>query len=533
MKPNTIRIPAILLAVLLAFPLSQAGFAHNYPTSRTYQDNFSDVPATEWFYPYVAGAYELGLINGKTDTAFRPGESVNLAETIKLASICHVLLTEGSSRTLTETGKNWYDAYVAYAKKHNIVTEDYPNYLASASRAQVAVLFSRAITDSGVTIKEINTIEADTLKDIPAGLWYGSAVFKMYRWGILTGDGMGYIHPESKVKRSEIAAIVMRIIDEACRVTVGESSGTPATPTPSSPSVPSEKDNPDPPTPENPTKDDTPFTNVLLHRGQAAAKSFTGVTFLGAEFTVMGGGTICNASYQLDLARDLTLEKDNLSFRLYTGEGLEAFGIVRGWLNEAARGKNGSTIREATEVYDAINELFFLVVNGQRIRITELWYTDHGSYVTYAFYFDPAKLPANPESVVLLCGKGDDTVLRNNGLTTLADLLAAPDDVPSSGNTPTINKTDAYHAALDDAKSTAKSVLFEHENTRCTILYGSGLYGRDASEYRLIFIFRDGTTQTIATQKLASIRMNNDGNVLYYSMTGPDGLAIQYGINFD
>ena len=58
------------------------------------------------------------------------------------------------------------------------------------------------------------------------------------------------------------------------------------------------------------------------------------------------------------------------------------------------------------------------------------------------------------------------------------------------------------------------------------------MYGGSAEDYRLLFIFPDGTVQNVSYVKLDSIRINNDGDVLYYAIDGPDGRIIQYGVNF-
>ena len=90
-----------------------------------------------------------------------------------------------------------------------------------------------------------------------------------------------------------------------------------------------------------------------------------------------------------------------------------------------------------------------------------------------------------------------------------------------------------YTDAIDAAKSTASKVSFEYEADRCYILYGAGLYGTGADDYRLMFIFRDGTSQTVYEGKVTAIRVNSAGSVLYYNTTAPDGREIQHGVNFD
>ena len=70
----------------------------------------------------MADAYELGLINGKSDTVFDPDGTLTVAETIKLAAVCNQLLTKGSvddTAYALDNPVNWYDGYVAYAAQRD------------------------------------------------------------------------------------------------------------------------------------------------------------------------------------------------------------------------------------------------------------------------------------------------------------------------------------------------------------------------------------------------------------------------------
>ena len=87
-----------------------------------------------------------------------------------------------------------------------------------------------------------------------------------------------------------------------------------------------------------------------------------------------------------------------------------------------------------------------------------------------------------------------------------------------------------YSSEKSSAISGAE-ILFENENERCLILYGKGLYGSGSNNYSLILIFKDGSKLELYKNKLESIRINESGNVLYYTIIAPDGSEIQYGVN--
>ncbi len=493
--------------------------------AETYNNQFTDVSTSDWFYSDVADAYSLGLMSGKSDSLFSPDGYLTVAEAVKLASSCHQLLKNGKTENIPASGKSWYSGYLDYAKKNNIVTEDYDNYNAYTSRASLAVLFSRAITNSGVTLDELNKAEYGDLSDVPTDAWYAGAVYRLYRWGIMTGDASGKINPAGMVKRSEVSALVTRIAYKDKRVKVGESK--PGTTT-------------QPNNPSNETGFD--LEQAALYTGEVKQSNFEGITSFAAEFTKNDGEWSKGSSYSLDTVNNIVLENDNISFRLYRKGGFDALGIVRGWLNNSAVGINGGKVKEIADVYADINDLCYIYIDGERITVEQLWYADHDDYVTYALYFTRKVKPSEISSVELFCGKVDSEELTLCGLSSLEEKIANAEknltynkNNSSNGNSGfenggvTTSKSEIYETALRDAKNNAE-VVFEQDTSRCTVLYGAGLNGTGSGDYRLLFIFPDGTVQTIAYGRLSDVRISN--GVLYYTTTAPDGMKLQYGVNF-
>ncbi len=517
----------ILAAVLLAFAVSAVEINTGaYRIQRTYNGEFTDVPQSAWYYNEVASAYSLGLIDGVSATTFDADGNLTIAQLIKLASSCHQLLTTGETTAVAAIGSNWYDGYVAYATKYGIVTEEYENYNAAATRGQVAVLFSRMLTaaQDSANIDEINAIAFGDLPDVDTSAWYASAVYRMYRCGIMTGDSAHLIYPESLVKRGEISAVLIRVVDTSARVQVDGSTAT-QTPSVTVPSI-------------DPTPTQT-YGKITLYDGIKTAQSFSGITGVAADFTISEGISTLDSAYSLSLINNVELESDCLSFRLYDGCGYEALGIVRGWLNNEAVGQNGEEIDSIVNTYDGINGLMYIYINGVRIPVSQLWYADHrGSdevenYTTYAFYFVDSIDLSTVSDLKFMCGKLDASVLETNGLTELSNLNQST-TVPAYQSQTTVDSVvnDIYTSAVNDVKQNAYEIIFEYESDRCRILYGRGLYGGGASDYRLVMVFHNGTTQTVYVGELESIRINSTGDVLYYSVMGPDGKTIDYGVNY-
>ena len=69
---------------------------HFERTTVYFQDQFSDVPANQWYTDNVAAAFELGLMKGTSATTFHPFGDVTVAEAITMAARIHSIYTKGT-----------------------------------------------------------------------------------------------------------------------------------------------------------------------------------------------------------------------------------------------------------------------------------------------------------------------------------------------------------------------------------------------------------------------------------------------------
>ena len=189
------------------------------PGTPSYELPFVDVPEGEWYYESVYYAWDAGLINGTSPTTFRPDNTLTVAEAIKLAAALHQLESEGKV-TLRNGQVNWYDTYVAYAVKEGIIEAKYQRYTVSqmnapATRREFVHILHGALDDYAA----INAIGENAIPDVKTGDTYAAEIYDFYRAGILTGSNAeGTFHPESSIKRSEVAAILIRMYDESMRL---------------------------------------------------------------------------------------------------------------------------------------------------------------------------------------------------------------------------------------------------------------------------------------------------------------------------
>jgi rare lipoprotein A len=85
--------------------------------------NFSDIYKSQWYYPYIKKAIEIGAINGYPDNTFRPQNTINRAESFKMIMESdNVNLPEVSENPFADVNMNeWFAPYLLEAKNRQII----------------------------------------------------------------------------------------------------------------------------------------------------------------------------------------------------------------------------------------------------------------------------------------------------------------------------------------------------------------------------------------------------------------------------
>ena len=182
---------------------------------------FRDVPASAWYYDAVKSAWKVHLIDGVTSTEFRPDENMTVAQAIKLAAVLHQL--NYRSKVSLENGyPNWYSTYVDYAVNNGLIERAYGSYTAAqmnaaVTRAEFVHIFHAATDD----LCDMNTVTDNAIPDVKTGDAFAAEIYDFYRAGVLTGsDANGTFHPTDSIKRSEVAAILIRMYDSSARKSI-------------------------------------------------------------------------------------------------------------------------------------------------------------------------------------------------------------------------------------------------------------------------------------------------------------------------
>lgn len=116
----------------------------------SYSTMFPDVKKEDWFFNFVMAGQKAGVINGYNDGKFKPGDSVNLAETLKmLFAAAKVELPVVSGDVFVDVKKDsWFAPYMLFARDNNIILSDDYGYVhpdQAMSRAYFAEVVYRTM----------------------------------------------------------------------------------------------------------------------------------------------------------------------------------------------------------------------------------------------------------------------------------------------------------------------------------------------------------------------------------------------------
>ena len=91
-------------AVALTFTMN-VGAAEVFAKVNDYAKvNFEDVAENAWYAPEIKNAYELGFMNGTSDTQMSPDGTVTVAQAVTIASRANAVYNGRSAELETNTG---------------------------------------------------------------------------------------------------------------------------------------------------------------------------------------------------------------------------------------------------------------------------------------------------------------------------------------------------------------------------------------------------------------------------------------------
>lgn len=171
---------------------------------------FSDVARNSWYAPYVDKVSENEIINGVGENKYDPDGEFTVAQCLAIGSRIY-----SDGENIPKSDGAWYQQYVDYCIANEIVSDgEFDTYTRSITREETAKILYNCCADKLFPINNIKGIA-----DVPEDDEEYDAILALYNAGVLTGsDDSGSFMPKGYIKRSEIAAICARILDESLRI---------------------------------------------------------------------------------------------------------------------------------------------------------------------------------------------------------------------------------------------------------------------------------------------------------------------------
>ncbi len=168
---------------------------------------FSDVHTSDWFYKDVTSLTQDGIINGFGDGTFRPEDSINVDQFIKL-----IVSSLGYKFPVNES--YWAQPFINKAYDLNLIDSgEFETFNRSITRGEMASII-------------VSALEQEYTNQIYEYRYYmedyfvkeNKDVLIAYYYGIISGYPNGNFYPDKTATRAEASTMLMRMRDSSRRI---------------------------------------------------------------------------------------------------------------------------------------------------------------------------------------------------------------------------------------------------------------------------------------------------------------------------
>jgi len=177
---------------------------------------YPDFPREAWAQEAIGGVTALGLMQGMEDGRFDPDGLLTAAQVLALAARLHSIRRGGTAEFDQSYGSRWYDVYYKYCTDNGIIgKKDFRDLTLPATRAEAALVLGHALdTEDLPALRDVSKIP-----DVAQGDYAAAEIYLLYRAGVLNGmNEAGDFYPGNQLRRSEAAAILLRLADADMRI---------------------------------------------------------------------------------------------------------------------------------------------------------------------------------------------------------------------------------------------------------------------------------------------------------------------------
>lgn len=204
------RILSLALALCLALSLlpGTALAAGEHP--------FTDVPDTHWASDAVAYVYQHDLMDGTGEATFSPGSPLTRAMFVTiLGRLAGAPENAAGDTGFTDVpAGQWYTPYVAWAAQTGVADGTGNGTFSPSSpvtREQMATMITRYVDTADRTLPESDTPAAPFSDAAAVAPWARAGVERMRQTGLLAGYEDGTFRPQRTANRAEAATLFLRL----------------------------------------------------------------------------------------------------------------------------------------------------------------------------------------------------------------------------------------------------------------------------------------------------------------------------------
>lgn len=172
---------------------------------------FSDVAATDAHYVAVSALVTQSVLQGYSDGTFKPGQDVNRAEALKIIlGGAGISVDSGSAAGLLFSDvatDDWFSSYVGTAVTKGIVQGYNDGTFKPEQTVNRAEAMKMLTLAAGVTVPAA----AAAFEDVSADAWYASYATYAKTWNLVAPQTDGLWHGGDNMTRADIAEMVYRL----------------------------------------------------------------------------------------------------------------------------------------------------------------------------------------------------------------------------------------------------------------------------------------------------------------------------------
>lgn len=172
---------------------------------------FPDVPKSYLYRDAILYLYGKKIISGYPDNTFKPGNEINRAEFLKILVEGAGVSPDAAeySNCFSDVGTDWFARYVCYAKSIGWV-DGYPDSTYKPSQTVNKVEAIKMVLNSqGITPS--TSVIANPYDDVSSNAWFAPYVQKAKEMGILEETGTK-LEPDENMKRGSVSQLLYKTL---------------------------------------------------------------------------------------------------------------------------------------------------------------------------------------------------------------------------------------------------------------------------------------------------------------------------------